>query len=73
MWIDKPQTWALAKALGGEALLGLIIEDTHTCYLGERSARHEWGYGCGTCPACDLRKTGFASYIRTGEPFTSRC
>jgi 7-cyano-7-deazaguanine synthase len=51
----------------------LIIEDTHTCYLGERSARHDWGYGCGQCPACDLRKTGFASYIRTGEPFTSRC
>ena len=73
MWIDKSQTWALAKALGGEALLSLIIEDTHTCYLGERSARHEWGYGCGTCPACDLRKTGFASYVRAGETFTSRC
>jgi 7-cyano-7-deazaguanine synthase len=73
MWIDKCQTWALAKALGGEALLSLIIEDTHTCYLGERSTRHDWGYGCGQCPACDLRKTGYASYVCAGEPFTSRC
>jgi 7-cyano-7-deazaguanine synthase len=73
MWIDKAQTWALGNALGGEALLGLIIEHTHTCYLGERSTRHDWGYGCDQCPACDLRKTGFAGYMRTGEPLTSRC
>ena len=73
MWIDKAQTWALGNALGGEALLSLIVEHTHTCYLGERSTRHEWGYGCDQCPACDLRKTGFASYVRNGETFTSRC
>jgi 7-cyano-7-deazaguanine synthase len=58
MWIDKARTWQLAKDLGGERLVQLIIEETHTCYLGERGARHAWGYGCGRCPACALRKGG---------------
>ena len=62
MWIDKAETWRMAEALGGPALVDLIVEDTHTCYLGERGARHDWGYGCGTCPACDLRAKGFARY-----------
>jgi 7-cyano-7-deazaguanine synthase len=62
MWIDKAQTWRLAHALGGEALVSLIVEDTHTCYLGDRSTRHTWGYGCGTCPACQLRARGHAAY-----------
>jgi 7-cyano-7-deazaguanine synthase len=62
MWLDKAATWALAHELGGEALVGLIIEDTHTCYLGERGQRHEWGYGCGTCPACELRARGWAEW-----------
>ncbi|MFT4192772.1 MAG: 7-cyano-7-deazaguanine synthase QueC [Comamonas sp.] len=63
MWIDKAQTWALAERVGGPGLVELIAEETHTCYLGERSARHAWGYGCGTCPACDLRAKGYARYV----------
>ena len=62
MWLDKAQTWALADSLGGEALTELIIEHTHTCYLGERSQRHAWGYGCGQCPACELRARGYAAW-----------
>lgn len=62
MWIDKAQTWALAERVGGAALVDLIEEDTHTCYLGDRSRRHAWGYGCGACPACELRAKGHARY-----------
>jgi 7-cyano-7-deazaguanine synthase len=62
MWIDKAQTWQLAQDLGGRALVDLIVEDTHTCYLGERGARHAWGHGCGTCPACALRKRGYEQW-----------
>jgi 7-cyano-7-deazaguanine synthase len=63
MWIDKAATWRLAEQLGGAALVRLIVEQTHTCYLGERGARHAWGYGCGTCPACELRARGHAQFI----------
>ncbi|MPY70570.1 MAG: 7-cyano-7-deazaguanine synthase QueC [Alphaproteobacteria bacterium] len=59
MWIDKAGTWAMADALGGDALVGLILEDSHSCYLGDRGVRHDWGYGCGTCPACELRRAGW--------------
>ncbi len=62
MWLDKAETFALAQDLGGEALLDLIVENTHTCYLGDRSKRHAWGYGCGTCPACDLRSAGWQKF-----------
>ena len=62
MWIDKAQTWALAQLLGGTALVDLVIEHTHTCYLGERQQRHAWGYGCGACPACLLRAKGYAGF-----------
>ena len=62
MFIDKAGTWALADELGGAVLTELIIEETHTCYLGDRSQRHPWGYGCGTCPACDLRAKGYAAW-----------
>jgi 7-cyano-7-deazaguanine synthase len=62
MWIDKAATWRLAEALGGDRLVTLIRERTHTCYLGERGQLHDWGYGCGTCPACDLRAKGYAQY-----------
>ena len=62
MWLNKAQTWALTEQLGGKALNELVIEHTHTCYLGERGARHSWGYGCGTCPACALRQAGHAQY-----------
>ena len=62
MWIDKAQTWELAHGLGGAQLVELMIENTHSCYLGDRSVRHEWGYGCATCPACELRAQGFARW-----------
>jgi 7-cyano-7-deazaguanine synthase len=62
MWRSKAETWALAQTLGGEALVELVIEDTHTCYKGERGLRHPWGYGCGQCPACELRAKGFAAW-----------
>lgn len=62
MWIDKGQTWELASRLGGAALVDLIVEHTHTCYFGDREHRHDWGYGCGTCPACELRAAGFMRY-----------
>ena len=65
MWIDKADTWALAASLGGQPLVDLIIEHTHTCYLGDREHRHTWGYGCGTCPACDLRKKGYERWVTT--------
>ena len=62
MWIDKAATWRMAESLGGQALVDLIVEDTHTCYQGERGQRHDWGYGCGACPACALRARGWAGY-----------
>jgi 7-cyano-7-deazaguanine synthase len=62
MWIDKAATFALAHAIGGDAFIEFLVEDTHTCYLGDRSQRHDWGYGCGTCPACRLRADGFAKW-----------
>jgi 7-cyano-7-deazaguanine synthase len=67
MKLTKAQTWALAKGLGGEALVRITLEDTHTCYLGERPA-HDWGHGCGTCPACALRAQGWAEWTAAGAP-----
>jgi len=63
MWIDKAATWAMARDLGGDALVDLIGEHTHSCYLGDRATRHDWGYGCGTCPACDLRRNGWSRFV----------
>lgn len=63
MWVDKAGTFAMAEALGGRAFLDLIVEDTHSCYLGDRTRRHAWGYGCGECPACQLRARGFAKFM----------
>jgi 7-cyano-7-deazaguanine synthase len=63
MWIDKAQTWELARSIGGQALVDLIVNDTHTCYHGVRDELHPWGYGCGHCPACELRKRGFEAWI----------
>jgi 7-cyano-7-deazaguanine synthase len=63
MWIDKAATFALAEQIGGPALLEVVIEDTHSCYRGDRSRRHPWGYGCGDCPACKLRADGFARFV----------
>lgn len=62
MWLDKAETWGLANELGGPPLVDLILEHTHTCYDSVRGARHEWGYGCGECPACALRKRGFVAW-----------
>ena len=72
MWIDKADTWHLAYTLGvqsgvpqgGQALVDLIIEHTHTCYLGDRTHRHDWGYGCGECPACQLRARGYQRFAQ---------
>jgi 7-cyano-7-deazaguanine synthase len=63
MWIDKAATFAMAEDLGGAPLLDLVVEDTHSCYLGDRTRRHDWGYGCGECPACKLRAQGFATFM----------
>ncbi len=70
MWIDKARTWALAERLGGERLLDLIVESTHTCYLGDREHRHDWGHGCGSCPACELRAAGWRAF-RAGRHLES--
>jgi len=67
MWIDKAATWALAVRLGGKALVDLIVEETVTCYEGDRTHRHDWGYGCGKCPACDLRAKGYEQYVAHRE------
>jgi 7-cyano-7-deazaguanine synthase len=67
MWLDKAATWKLASSLVGPGFVELIIEYTHSCYLGDRSHRHPWGYGCGTCPACQLRANGYAAYRKSSN------
>lgn len=64
MWIDKAFTWGLAKNLGGVALINLIRNKTHTCYMGSRETLHDWGFGCGICPACELRAAGWKSFTQ---------
>ncbi len=80
MWIDKAATWQLAHDIGeasgvadgGQQLIDLIVEHTHTCYLGDREHRHAWGYGCGSCPACELRAKGWAGFVEAaGAPAKS--
>ena len=68
MRLTKAQTWALAAALGGEALVEITVTDSHTCYRGERGAPHAWGHGCGTCPACELRAAGYEAWNAAGRP-----
>ena len=68
MRLTKSETWALAKGLGGEALVDVTVEESHTCYLGERDTLHPWGYGCGTCPACELRARGWEGWVEQGRP-----
>ena len=63
MWLDKAATWAMTEDLGGEPLIELVIEHTHSCYLGDREHRHAWGWGCGLCPSCDLRRKGYDSWL----------
>ena len=67
MWIDKAGTWALAEELGGGDFVDLVREQTHSCYLGERNTRHDWGYGCGRCPACELRRRGYEQFVKNRE------
>ncbi|WP_209508089.1 7-cyano-7-deazaguanine synthase QueC [Ruegeria sp. HKCCSP335] len=62
MWIDKAETWEMARGLGGDHLVDLIVKDTHTCYRGDRSTLHAWGYGCNDCPACELRASGWSAF-----------
>ena len=66
MWIDKAATWRMAQQLGGDALVALIRDDTHTCYLGDHDTRHAWGLGCGACPACELRRNGWRAFRAAG-------
>ena len=66
MWVDKAGTFSMAREIAGQAFLDLIVEETHTCYLGDRSHRHPWGYGCGACPACELRAQGYAKFCADG-------
>lgn len=63
MWLDKAATWNLAFDLGGDKFIQLLLDETHTCYLGERGTKHAWGYGCGTCPSCALRKKGYEAFM----------
>ena len=68
MYLTKAQTWALTLSLGGPALVDIVLEDTHTCYAGERGVRHDWGHGCGECPACELRARGWREWEAAGRP-----
>lgn len=72
MFVDKAGTWQLLEDLGGDALIDMVIEETHTCYLGDRSQRHDWGYGCGTCPACELRAKGYVHWRHDATSPNSR-
>jgi 7-cyano-7-deazaguanine synthase len=67
MWRDKAATWRLARELGGAALVELLRRDTHSCYRGQRDVLHDWGHGCGACPACDLRRRGWQDFVAAPE------
>ena len=67
MWLDKAATWQLAWRLGGQVLVEMLVEHTHTCYRGVRDRRHDWGYGCDDCPACELRKSGWTRFVADRE------
>jgi 7-cyano-7-deazaguanine synthase len=67
MWLDKADTWRLAQTLGGDALVDLVRVETHTCYVGERAELHDWGFGCGECPACRLRRRGYEAFLAGGQ------
>ena len=68
MKLTKAQTWAMAKGLGGDDLIDIVVDHSHTCYLGDREHRHDWGFGCGECPACELRAKGFDEWVAEGRP-----
>jgi 7-cyano-7-deazaguanine synthase len=68
MRLSKADTWSLAKGLGGDPLVEIVRADSHTCYLGDRGVLHDWGHGCGTCPACELRARGWEAWLAEGRP-----
>ena len=68
MWIDKAETWSLAQKIAGDELLEIITKHTHTCYMGDRTHRHAWGYGCAACPACRLRADGYQRFAASTPP-----
>ncbi|MGI9521395.1 MAG: 7-cyano-7-deazaguanine synthase QueC [Hyphomicrobiaceae bacterium] len=68
MWLNKASTWRMAETLGGQSLVELIVDETHTCYVGAREIRHAWGYGCDACPACELRSRGYETYAGSPPP-----
>ena len=72
MHLSKAESWHLAEALGGDELVELLVEHTHSCYLGDRTTRFDWGYGCGACPACELRAKGWSGYIAAKSRRKSR-
>ena len=65
MWLNKAETWKLAEQIGGKKLVDIIRTKTHTCYIGDHETFHEWGYGCGKCPACEIRKKGHEIYLKS--------
>jgi 7-cyano-7-deazaguanine synthase len=67
MWIDKAATWAMGQSLGGDAFTRLVVDKTHTCYEGDRTTKHAWGYGCDRCPACALRRAGYESFVASAK------
>jgi 7-cyano-7-deazaguanine synthase len=67
MRLTKAETWGLALSIGGERLVDIVIEDSHTCYTGDREHRHDWGYGCDDCPACALRARGYQQWVDDGR------
>jgi 7-cyano-7-deazaguanine synthase len=67
MWLDKRQTWDMAQELGGEALFEIVRQKSHTCYVGDRTTLHPWGYGCGSCPACELRRHGYDGFVKAAD------
>ena len=71
MRLTKAETWALAKGLGGDSLVEIIARESHSCYLGEREPVHDWGAGCGACPACALRARGWEEWVAAGRPALS--
>lgn len=64
MHLNKAQTFELTDEIG---FLDEVLENSHTCYNGDHEHRHEWGYGCGTCPACELREKGFQEFKENKE------
>jgi len=63
MWVDKAGTFAMAETIAGQPFLDVVVEDTHSCYVGDRTHWHDWGFGCGSCPACQLRAQGYATFM----------